>query len=151
MGRCSFLGVGLRAWRGERVLGVEAGELGSGGSSGGGYPFATKTSEAHKRQTLCRHGRTTGCLTISLHTGQCNSCSRLFMLDCWKQTSKEWLSAHGAVEKNRLSILTSWRWLCLGMQHTDAWLHKKTLTWINGTKICRQHKKLSNVNANGID
>lgn len=36
MGRCSALGVGLRAWRGERVLGVEAGELGSGGSSGGG-------------------------------------------------------------------------------------------------------------------
>ncbi|TNN42662.1 hypothetical protein EYF80_047159 [Liparis tanakae] len=36
IGRCSALGAGLRAWRGERVLGVEAGELGSGGRSGGG-------------------------------------------------------------------------------------------------------------------
>lgn len=36
IGRCSALGVGLRAWRGERVLGVEAGEFGSGGSSGSG-------------------------------------------------------------------------------------------------------------------
>lgn len=36
IGRCSALGVGLRAWRGERVFGVEAGELGSAGSSGGG-------------------------------------------------------------------------------------------------------------------
>lgn len=67
------------------MLGVEAGELGSGGSSGGGYPFATRTSEAHMRQMLCWHGRTTGCLTISLHTGQFSSCSRLLMLDCWGQ------------------------------------------------------------------
>lgn len=37
------------------------------------------------RQTLCWHGRTTGCLTMSLHTGQCSSCSRLFMLDCGRQ------------------------------------------------------------------
>lgn len=36
IGRCSALGVGLRAWRGERVLGVEAGEFGSAGSSGSG-------------------------------------------------------------------------------------------------------------------
>lgn len=36
IGRCSALGVGLRAWRGERVFGVEAGEFGSAGSSGGG-------------------------------------------------------------------------------------------------------------------
>lgn len=36
MGRCSALGAGLRAWRGERMLGVEAGELGSAGSSGSG-------------------------------------------------------------------------------------------------------------------
>lgn len=34
--RSGVLGVGLRACRGERVLGVEAGELGSGGRSGGG-------------------------------------------------------------------------------------------------------------------
>lgn len=34
--RSGVLGVGLRVCRGERVLGVEAGELGSGGSSGGG-------------------------------------------------------------------------------------------------------------------
>lgn len=81
IGRCSALGVGLRAWRGERVLGVEAGEFGSAGSSGSGYPLATKTSEAHMRQTLCWHGRTTGCLMMSLHTGQCSSNSRLFMFD----------------------------------------------------------------------
>lgn len=36
IGLCSALGVGLRAWRGERVLGVEAGEFGSTGSSGSG-------------------------------------------------------------------------------------------------------------------
>lgn len=36
IGRCSALGAGLRAWRGERMLGVEAGELGSAGSSGSG-------------------------------------------------------------------------------------------------------------------
>lgn len=36
IGRCSAFGVGLRAWRGERILGVEAGEFGSGGSSGSG-------------------------------------------------------------------------------------------------------------------
>ncbi len=36
IGRPSALGVGLRAWRGERVLGVEAGEFGSGGRSGSG-------------------------------------------------------------------------------------------------------------------
>lgn len=34
--RSGVLGVGLRACRGERVLGVEAGEFGSGGKSGGG-------------------------------------------------------------------------------------------------------------------
>lgn len=34
--RSGVLGVGLRACRGERVLGVDAGELGSGGRSGGG-------------------------------------------------------------------------------------------------------------------
>lgn len=34
--RSGVLGVGLRACRGERVFGVEAGEFGSGGRSGGG-------------------------------------------------------------------------------------------------------------------
>lgn len=34
--RSGVLGVGRRACRGERELGVEAGELGSGGRSGGG-------------------------------------------------------------------------------------------------------------------
>lgn len=34
--RSGVLGMGLRASRGERVLGVEAGEFGSGGRSGGG-------------------------------------------------------------------------------------------------------------------
>lgn len=34
--RSGVLGAGLRASRGERELGVEAGELGSGGRSGGG-------------------------------------------------------------------------------------------------------------------
>ena len=77
----SALGRGRRAWRGERVLGVEAGELGSGGRSGGGYPLCTSTSEAHSRHTLCRQGSTTGCLTMPLHTGHCSSCSMFFRLD----------------------------------------------------------------------
>lgn len=77
----SDLGMGLRIWRGDRVLGVEAGELGSGGSSGWGYPLWTSTSEAHIRHTLCRQGSTMGCLTMSLQTGHCNSCSILFILD----------------------------------------------------------------------
>ncbi len=84
----SDLGMGLRICRGDRVLGVEAGELGSGGSSGWGYPLWTSTSEAHMRHTLCRQGSTIGCFTMSLHTGHSNSCSILFILD-WKKWMEE--------------------------------------------------------------
>lgn len=79
--RSGVLGGGLRAWRGDRVLGVEAGESGSGGRSGGGYPLCTKTSAAQRRHTLCWQGRRMGCFTIPSHTGQCSSFSMLFMLD----------------------------------------------------------------------
>lgn len=83
--RCSGVrGVGLRCWRGERELGVEAGDRGSGGRSGGGKPLCTNTLDAHSKQTLCWHGSRMGCFTMSSHTGQRSSRSMLFMLD-WNE------------------------------------------------------------------
>ena len=58
------------------------------------------------RQTLCWHGRTTGCLTMSLHTGQCSSRSRLFMLDCRGQRNEGLWSAE--VAQHYFTILTKY-------------------------------------------